>query len=170
MSLRDSYQQRRARHTGRESVATLDHMEEFFAGGGNWIPNAYSDADGRRCLVGAANHVRVSSLDDAKVYLRLAIAEHEGRPMAIEAFNDSRSSYGEIAPIIERAKELARAAQLPPPVFHQALPAPAPLAEILPPESRTLPAPALRQGSVPAVAPSRGWFRRRRRSLSEFLE
>jgi hypothetical protein len=114
----------------------------------------------------------VSSLDDAKVYLRLAIAEHEGRPMPIEVFNDTRSSYGEIAPIIERARELARAAQLPAPVFHQALPAPAatPIAEILPPESRALPAPALRQGSVPAVAPSRGWFRARRRSLSEFLE
>jgi hypothetical protein len=158
MSLRDSYQQRRSRHTGRASLATLEHMEEFFAGGANWIPNAYSDAEGRRCLVGAANSVRVSSLDDAKVHLRQAIAEHEGRPMAIEAFNDTRSHYGEIAPIIERAKELARAAQLPPPVFRQALPAP-----------------ALRQGSVPAVAPparsasddaARAAFSRR---LAEFI-
>jgi hypothetical protein len=172
MGMRDSYQQRRSRHTCRESEATLEHMQEFFADGGNWIPNAYSDADGRRCLVGAANHVRVSSLDDAKVYLRLAIAEHEGLPMAIETFNDRQSSYAQIAPIIERARELARAAQLPAPVFRQALPAPAssPVPQILPPERETLPAPALRQGSVPAVAPSRGWFRARRPSLSEFLE
>jgi hypothetical protein len=171
MSLRDSYQQRRTRHTGRESVATLDHMQEFFAGGGNWITDAYSDADGRRCLVGAANHVRVSSLDDAKTYLRQAIAEHEGRPMAIEAFNDSRSSYGEIEPILERAKELARAAQLPASVPQRALPAPTPVAQLLAPPGRAVPIPVLRQGSVPAVAPRpRGWFRTGRRSLSAFLE
>jgi hypothetical protein len=165
--MRDSYYQRRARHTGRESEATLDHMLGFFGDdGANWTPDVYSDAEGRRCLVGAANHVRVSSLDDAKVYLRQAIAEHEGRPMAIEAFNDSRSSYGEIALIIERAKELARAAQLPAPVFHQALPA----SVAAPVATRALPAPAFRQPPLTVEAtPLQRSVLARRRSLAEFL-
>ena len=91
MGFFDSKQKRRVSLTGRESVATLDHMEDFFQGGANCTQGAYHRSNGTKCLVGAADHVRVSSVDDAKYRLRQAIAELGGGtgPMAIEQFNDS---------------------------------------------------------------------------------
>lgn len=123
MGFFDSFRQRRAALTGPESVATLDHMQDYFQDGANWARDVYQRADGARCLVGAANHVRVSSVDDAKHWLRQAIAEIAPETRRIEDFNDTRGSYVEIAAVIVRAKQLALAAQRS-----------APLVEILPPE------------------------------------
>jgi hypothetical protein len=104
------YQQTRARLTAPESHATLDAMERFFQGGANWVQGAYHWR-GKACLVGAAQSVHVAPVDSAQHYLRLALAEsgHYAGPMGIEAFNDSRASYSEVAALVARAKELAAA-------------------------------------------------------------
>src|ERR1700728_3192943 len=125
MGMFDSYRQRRANLTTRESMDTLLHMEEFFQGGENWTQGVYRGEDGARCLVGAAEHVRVSTIDDAKHWLRQAITEQTaGAITTIEGYNDSRQSFGEIEAVISRAKQLAATAQLPAPVSLRALPAP----------------------------------------------
>lgn len=179
MGFFDKMREHRAGLTGRESVATLDHMEQFFKGGQNWTQNTYHAPNGTKCLVGAADHVRVSAVDDAKHWLRVAIAEREPAITTIEGFNDSRQSFGEIEAVISRAKELAasanrlavpaRAAALPASAKVAALPAPVPAAEIQPARSLAYqpPAPlpfamprAVRQ---PVAAPARrnsliDWF------------
>jgi hypothetical protein len=97
--------------TAAESVKSIGNMETLFNGGANWIQGAYHTADGH-CVVGAAQHVRRTSgdgLDDARYWLRQAIAEKTGGNGHIESFNDSRESYSEIAEVMTRAKELALA-------------------------------------------------------------
>jgi hypothetical protein len=135
----------RAKYTGPESVATLDYMEDFLNGGVNWTQGEYNAANGARCMVGAADAARVSKIDDAKFWLRQAIAEREPHLKTIEEFNDSRQSYAEIEAVIRRAKELAHGAPLmrdvtPRPVA--TLPVPV-TGEILPPD-RPAPAPVMR--------------------------
>jgi hypothetical protein len=170
MGLFDAYHQRRRQHTTPESVATLSHMEEYFQGGENWTQSVYHGANGAKCLVGAAEHVRVSSIDDAKHWLRQAIAEQTaGVITTIEGFNDSRQSFGEIEAVINRAKQLAAAARLPAPVTLRASPAP----EILPPVRLALPSP---ERTAPVVIdvdampvardPVRAW----RRNLSDWID
>jgi hypothetical protein len=101
------YRQRRLELTGDESAATLEQMQDYFQDGANWTQDMYENASGARCLVGAANHVRVSCIDDAKHWLRLAIAEVVPGIARIEDFNDTRRTYAEVAAVIERAKQLA---------------------------------------------------------------
>jgi hypothetical protein len=158
MGFFDSYRRRRAANTGPESIGTLEYMEDFFQNGANWTQHAYQRADGTRCLVGAANHVRSSSVDYAKFWLRQAIAERAPGIRTIEQFNDTRRSYAEIAAVIARAKQLAAAAQRP------ALPAP--VMEILPPERPALPARDL----APVVPDPRQVRVRRRRSLADWVD
>ncbi|MGD0107361.1 MAG: hypothetical protein ABSC06_25480 [Rhodopila sp.] len=140
----NDYRQRRAQLTGPESIATLEHMEDHFQDGANWTQHMYENASGARCLVAAANHVRVSPVDDAKHWIRMAIGEVAPGVARIEDFNDTRSTYAEVAAVIERAKQLAAQS------VARALPAPAPVAEILPPQqpsaalSRALPVPVTR--------------------------
>src|SRR4051812_32095172 len=110
MGFFDSYRKTRVGLTGRESFATLEHMLQFFQDGENWTQNTYHAPNGTKCLVGAADYVRVSSVDDAKHWLRMAIAERDPAMTTIEAFNDSRQSFGEIEAVIARAKQLASAA------------------------------------------------------------
>jgi hypothetical protein len=156
MSIFDSYRQRRREISGQESVATLDHMKDFFGDGQNWAQHVYQGTDGGRCLVAAANHVRVSSIDDAKHWLRQAIAEKTGLT-SIEQFNDKAGSFAEIQEILGRARELARAG---------AARVPALVGEVLPPVRAALPSPvantsvaatnpwAMPVATTPAVA---GW-------------
>jgi len=134
MSFFDDVRKARAVLTSTESVATLTYMEDFFHDGENWTQHTYHAANGTKCLVAAAEYVRLSPVDDAKYWLRQAINELEPGS-TIEAFNDTRNSYEEIEAVIRRAKQLARQAQLParrPVAAVKALPAPA-VAEILPP-------------------------------------
>jgi hypothetical protein len=127
-----------------ESVATLDYIEDFFHNGLNWTRDTYKAENGARCLVGAANYVRVSQIDCAKHWLLQAIQERAPQLKTIEAFNDdSRRSYEEVAAVIARAKQLAQQAQLPAPRPVAALPAPA--------NDKRLPAVRASSGSVPAV-------------------
>ena len=144
------YWERRVTLTASDSVATLSAMERFFQDGRNWTRGAYHNhLTGSKCLVGAAQAMKQGAIEDARYWLRQAILErHPGLAwlpvMTIEAFNDSRLSFDEIAAVIARAKELAiqhyRQAHAPPaPV--RLLPAPAPVVEIplgavdiLPPE------------------------------------
>jgi hypothetical protein len=128
----NDYRQRRVELTGPESFETLDNMRGFFADGSNWTQQMYENANGARCLVGAANYVRVSRIDDAKHWIGLAIAEVAPGVARIEDFNDTRSTFAEVSAVIERAKQLAAQS------VARALPAP--VVEILPPQ---LPAPAL---------------------------
>jgi len=138
MGLINSYRQRRREISGPESVATLDHMMSFFGDGQNWAQHVYQGADGGKCLVGAADHVQVSAIDDAKHWLQQAISEQTGLT-SIEQFNDKAGSFAEIENILTRAKQLAATAtaRLPAPAPVRALPAP----EILPPVRAALPSP-----------------------------
>lgn len=157
MSFIDNYRRRRLATSGPESIATLDHMEGYFRNGANWTQGMYENANGARCLVGAANHVSVSSLDAAKHWLRQAIAEVAPEARRIEDFNDTRRTYAEVAAVIARAKQLALAAQAP----VAALPASAPRIDILPPE-RALPAPVFVNRTPPRPT-------RVRRSLVDWI-
>jgi hypothetical protein len=146
----------RTKYTGRESIATLDYMEDYLNGGVNWTKGEYNAANGARCMVGAADAARVSKVDDAKYFLRQAIAEREPHLKTIEEFNDSRQSFAEIEAVIHRAKELARAAQLP--ALRPAAAVPVPVTgEILPPaRSASVPAtPVMRDVTPRAPQPAR---------------
>jgi hypothetical protein len=102
----DNCRAARATLTAPETIATLDHMEEFFNNGKNWKKGVYSAADGARCLVGAADYAKVSKVDDAKYWLRQAIAERSPN-WTIEQYNDNADDYSEIVAVIRRAKEMA---------------------------------------------------------------
>ena len=54
MGFCDSFRRRRLELTGPESVATLENMQGYFQDGANWTQGMYENADGARCLVGAA--------------------------------------------------------------------------------------------------------------------
>ncbi|MGD0109656.1 MAG: hypothetical protein ABSC06_37370 [Rhodopila sp.] len=141
--LGNDFRQRRAELTGPESIATLEHLDEHFLNEANWTQHMYENTNGARCLVAAANHCRISTLDDTKHWLRQAIAEVMPDVERIEDFND-RSTFAEVKAVIERAKQLAAQS------VARALPAPAPVAEILPPQrsvpalSRAVPVPVTR--------------------------
>ena len=148
-----NYSKRRLELTGSESAATLEHMQVYFQDGANWTQGMYENASGARCLVGAANHVRVSSIDDATQFLRLAIAEIAPGAARIEDFNDTRRTYAEVAAVIERARQLAAQSVV------RALPAP-PVVEILPPQRQALP---------PAASVALPRARSRRASLASWI-
>ena len=107
MGIRSSYWKTRLALTGPESVETLTAMQGFFRGGAGWTQGVYHRSNGQKCLVGAADHLRASSVDNAKFWLAQAISEKLGRRSGIESFNDSRRSYSEIAEVVARAKQLA---------------------------------------------------------------
>jgi hypothetical protein len=107
MSFRSSYWKRRLALTGPESAETLSGMEGFFQAGQRWTQGVYHRSNGQKCLVGAADHLRASSVDNAKYWLEQAIIEKTGRRSDIEIFNDSRRSYSEIAEVVKRARQLA---------------------------------------------------------------
>lgn len=108
MGFRSSYWKTRLALTGPQSVETLTAMQGYFRGGAKWIQGVYHAADGRKCLVGAADHLRASSVDSAKFFLELAITEKTGGTVTrIESFNDSRRSYSEIAEVVAQARQLA---------------------------------------------------------------
>jgi hypothetical protein len=136
MGFFDAYRRTRRDLSMPESMATLDQMQDYFQDGKNWTQGMYENASGARCLVGAANHARVSSIDDATHWLRLAIAEVMPGAARVEDFNDGCRTFAEVATVIARARQLAAQSaarvSLPPPA--PALPAP--VAEILPPAPR----------------------------------
>jgi hypothetical protein len=140
MSFFDDFRRERARLTGEESIATLDYMEDFLNGGEGWAKGVYTSTNGTRCLVAAADYARSSKIDDAKYWLRQAIAERAPQMRTIEEFNDSRQSFAEIEAVIRRARDLARQAQLPAVRPVAAVPVPV-TGEILPPAT---PAPVMR--------------------------
>jgi hypothetical protein len=163
MSFVDTYKQRVRGHTARESIDTLDHIGDYFQDGTNWTQDMYQRGNAR-CLVGAADHVRVSSLDNAKYWLLRAIAEIAPEVRTIEQFNDTRSTFDEVAAVIARARQLAAAeqrqlqAQRTAPV--RALPAPVLEGEILPPVREALPLvpvvearPVVQRAPAPVSAP-----------------
>lgn len=121
-----------------ESIETLDLIKEHFDDGRNWTQNMYETPNGAHCIVGAADHVRVSSLDDAKHYLLLAINEVAPGVKRIEEFNDTRRNFSEVAAVIDRARQIAvkgieRAQQA---AAQSVALRPAPVIEILPPPVR----------------------------------
>ncbi|OYV38962.1 MAG: hypothetical protein B7Z80_08625 [Rhodospirillales bacterium 20-64-7] len=133
MGIFEAYRNRRKDLSAPESVATLSYMEEYFGNSENWTQGVYRKGDAR-CLAAAAEYVRVSSIDDAKHWLRQAIAESTGGQVAtIEEFNDSRS-FAEVAAVVARARQLATA-NLPVPVR------PRNAVEIIPPARLASPQP-----------------------------
>jgi hypothetical protein len=108
MSFLSRYWKTRLALTAADSVETLTGMKGFFQGGRNWTQGVYHRSNGQKCLVGAADHLRASSVDAAKYWLERAIIEKTGgRVTRIEDFNDSRRSYAEIDEVLNRAEELA---------------------------------------------------------------
>jgi hypothetical protein len=142
-----SYRQRRLELTGQESAATLEHMQSYFEDGANWTKEMYTNATGARCLVSAANHVKSSPVDDAKHWIRQAIAEVAPGISRIEDFNDTRSTFADVAAVIERAKQLAAES-----ASRLALLPPEPVIEILPPQRRS-PPPFVSKPPKPRAAP-----------------
>ena len=141
MGICQSYRNRRKDLSAPESVATLDSMEEYLRGGENWAQGVYRQGDAR-CLVGAAEYARVSSVDDARHWLRQAIAERTGGELAtIEAYNDGAQSFGEIADIVARARQLA-SENLPVPVKPRGVVEIIPPARLASPHLEPWPAPA----------------------------
>lgn len=113
MPLFETYRQTRAKLSAPESVDTLSQMQSYFLDGENWAQGVYRGKGDTRCMAGAAEYLRESSIDDAKFWLREAIAERTGGAIAtIEEFNDGQQSFDEVAAVIDRAKQLA-AANLP---------------------------------------------------------
>ena len=174
MSFVDTYRQRVRGHTTRESMETLAYMGDYFQDGVNWTQDMYQRGNAR-CLVGAADHLRESSLDNAKYWLMRAIAEVAPGIATIEQFNDTRSTYEEVAAVIARARQLAAAEQRQlqaartAPV--RALPAPAPVlhGEILPPVRPALPAYAPVIEARPPVRQAPAPVSTRRLSLADWI-
>ena len=109
----DKYRRRLMSRTAPESLAGLSRMELFLQGGRKWTKGAYHRPNGTKCLVGAADYTRGSSLDHAKVFVLMAVRERGYG--SIESFNDSRASFAEIENVLNRARQLA-CAQMPAPV------------------------------------------------------
>ncbi len=112
--------------TGKTVVATqstivLAMIESFFEGGARWARRTYCTADGKRCLLGAIEHVRGETglVDNrATEYLAGAINLRQlskGLPplgdtvtVTVIGFNDAfRRSYAEVVEVLSEAKKLA---------------------------------------------------------------
>src|SRR6195952_3290355 len=100
---------RALRESARETIAALDHLAALFDGGRRWIRNKECDGKGRFCLRGGIAHVAAGVLP--RHYLKLAIRELAGPSMTIPAYNDNAPSFASIAYVIDRARELAAAAE-----------------------------------------------------------
>lgn len=122
-------------------VQTIDAMERKFRGGYGWGRYMlHNPVNGKMCLMGAVGSVRATDgnrswvpaeeIAAATCCLRQAVRERGFEQ--VENFNDSRLFYGQIADVMNRAKQLAMM------WYARALPAPAP--QIAPPAS---PYPAL---------------------------
>jgi hypothetical protein len=85
-----------------QSMLLLEAIESFFEGGARWTRRTYCTADGKRCLLGAIEHIRgeVSLIENrAAEYLAGAINSRQvskGRPplgdtaiLTVIGFNDA---------------------------------------------------------------------------------
>jgi hypothetical protein len=93
-----------------EALIVLDMLERRLGQGRCWSAHYYEDYHGRFCLMGALGRIRRNRGvgDRAGVFLRRAIFEAVGKPMAIGRFNDTRQGYEQIHAVILRARELAQ--------------------------------------------------------------
>jgi len=106
--------------SAQESVIVLDRIGAFFEEGARWTSRTYCTADGKRCLLGAIEHVRCEAglIDNrAAEHLAGAINQRQiskGLPalgdtaaMTVMGFNDAfRRSYVEVAEVLTQAKGL----------------------------------------------------------------
>ena len=104
-----------------QSMIVLGMIESFFEGGARWARRTYCTSDGKRCLLGAIEHVsRETGLVDnrAAEYLARAInlwQLSKGLPplgdtatVTVIGFNDAfRRSYDELVEVLSEAKKLA---------------------------------------------------------------
>jgi hypothetical protein len=104
-----------------QSITVLGLLECFFEGGARWARRTYHAPDGKRCLLGAIDHIRCETgvtNDCAAEYLAGAINLRQlskglpplgDRPTeTVIGFNDAFARrYSEIADIMNAAKELA---------------------------------------------------------------
>jgi hypothetical protein len=100
---------RALRESAGETIAALDHLAALFDGGRRWIRNKECDEKGRFCLRGGIAHIAAGEC--IRHYLKLAIRELAGPSMTIPAYNDNAPSFASIAYVIDRARELAAAAE-----------------------------------------------------------
>ena len=104
-----------------QSLIVLGMIEAFFERGARWARRTYCTADGKRCLLGALEHVcgETGLVDNrATEYLAGAINLRQlskGLPplgdtatVTVIGFNDAfRRSYAEVVEILSEAKNLA---------------------------------------------------------------
>jgi hypothetical protein len=104
-----------------QSMIVLAMIESFFEGGARWARRSYRTVDGKRCLLGAIEHVRRETglIDNrAAEYLAGAINLRQlskGLPLlgdtataTVIGFNDAfRRSYAEVVEVLSEAKKLA---------------------------------------------------------------
>ena len=104
-----------------QSMIVLGMIEAFFEGGARWARRTYCTTDGKRCLLGAIEHVRGETglVDNrAAEYLAGAINLRQlskGLPplgdtpaMTVIGFNDAFArKYSDVVDVVNAAKELA---------------------------------------------------------------
>jgi hypothetical protein len=104
-----------------QSLIVLGMIEAFFEDGARWARRTYCTADGKRCLLGAIEHVRGETglVDNrATEYLAGAINLRQlskGLPplgdtatVTVTGFNDAfRRSYAEVVEVLSEAKKRA---------------------------------------------------------------
>ena len=107
--------------TAAQSAVVLDRVELLLDGGAKWARRALETVDGKRCLLGAIQHVRheLGTKDDrAAEYLARAIQEWQlrkglpplgdGGDCSIIGFNDAhRRGFADIAAVLREARQLA---------------------------------------------------------------
>ena len=128
----------------------LNAMLAYWRSGKRWARYTLDDGNGNKCIVGAVLSVRATAsggawspseeIKAAQHFIDLAVRERGGfgGTTGIMTFNDAQWSYGEIAAVIKRAKELAAASYY---RKVQRLPAPpvVPLIEMTPEPVRATP-------------------------------
>ena len=107
--------------TAARSAVVLDKVEFLLDGGAKWARRTLETIDGRRCLLGAIQHVRheLGDKDDrAAEYLARAIDQWQirkglpplgdGDDCSIMGFNDAhRRGFSDIATVLREARQLA---------------------------------------------------------------
>ena len=91
-----------------KAVQMLDLLLEYFGEQGtHWTSDRYHDGHGRRCLVGALDHLRRKhrlGSADAEYFLREALPHRRG---GLVYFNDRCGCFTELRSVIVKARALA---------------------------------------------------------------
>jgi hypothetical protein len=90
------------------AVRLLDLLAEFFIDDARWTRGRYHDGDGRRCLVGALDHLRREHRIPSAAAVSFLEEAMPRRGIGLVYFNDHRCrSVAELRSVIAKARDLA---------------------------------------------------------------